>query len=121
MLRLTRWNKETVPSLEALRVALAGEGLQISEWVDPPGTVYPVHILGYSEVRWVIRGQLRIGFPESGEEFTLGPGDRLDIPAETPHWIDVDSSFPVIYLIGSHSKNGHKRPRENNHPNHHSS
>lgn len=117
MMRLTRWNKETAPSLETLRAALTGEGFQISEWVDPPGTVYPVHILGYPEVRLVVRGQLRIGFPESGEEFTLGPGDRLDVPADAPHWVDVDSPAPVVYLIGIRSNNGHKHPRaENNHP-----
>ncbi len=112
-MRLTRWNKETTPSLQALRAALTGEGFQISEWADPPGTVYPVHIHGYPEVRWVVRGQLRIGFPESGEEFTLGPGDRLDVPADAPHWVDVDPLGSVIYLIGTKSKNGHKRPREN--------
>ena len=114
-MHLTRWNSETVPSLEALREALAGEGVQISEWVDPPGAVYPVHILAYLQIHWVVRGRLRIGFPESGEEFTLGPGDRLDIPAEMPHWIDVDPASPVIYLIGTQNKNGHKHPRENNH------
>ncbi len=115
MLRLTRWNKETVPSLEALRAALTGEGLQISEWVDPPGTVYSVHTHQYPEVRWVARGQLRIGLPESGEEFVLGPGDRLEVPADTPHWVDVDPLSPVLYLIGTRSKNGkngHKKTRE---------
>ncbi len=108
-MRLTRWNKETVPSLEALRTALTGEGFQTSEWADPPGTVYPVHTHGYPEVRWVVHGHLRIGFPESGEEFILKPGDRLDVPADAPHWVDVDPLSPVLYLIGVKSKNGHKR------------
>lgn len=107
-MHLTRWHNETVPSLEALRAALTEEGYQISEWSDPPGTVYPVHTHSYPEVRWVVRGQLRMGFPESGDEFMLGPGDRLDVPADAPHWVDVDLSLPVVYLIGTKSKNGHK-------------
>ncbi len=115
MMRLTRWNKETAPSLEALRAALTGEGFHISEWADPPGTVYPVHMHEYPEVRWVVRGQLRIGFPESGEEFTLGPGDRLDVPGNSPHWVDVDPLTPVVYLIGTKSKNGQKHLREQMH------
>jgi quercetin dioxygenase-like cupin family protein len=110
MMRLTRWNNETAPSLEALRAALTGEGFQISEWADPPGTVYPVHTHDYLEVRWVVRGQLRVGLPESGEEFTLGAGDRLEVPANAPHWVDVDPLSPVVYLTGTKSRNGHRRP-----------
>jgi quercetin dioxygenase-like cupin family protein len=104
-MQLTRWKKETLPSLEALRSALTGEGLTVSEWTDPAGTVYPVHTHDYPEVRVVVRGYLRVGLPESGEEFTLGPGDRLDLPAGTPYWTDVGEQGPVVYL--SASKNGH--------------
>jgi quercetin dioxygenase-like cupin family protein len=103
-MRITRWNKETPPSLEALRSALTGEGLSVSEWTDPAGTVYPVHTHAYGEVRVILRGALRVGLPETGEEFILGPGDRIDLPADTPHWADVDGSDPVVYL--SASKNG---------------
>lgn len=109
-MRLTRWNKETAPSLEALRAALTDEGFQVSEWADPPGTVYPLHAHENPEVRWVIRGTLRVGLPESGEEFTLESGDRLDVPPEAPHWVDVDPHTPVLYLIGTKSRNGSKRP-----------
>lgn len=105
---LTRWHKETAPSLEALRAALTGEGFHVYEWADPPGTVYAVHVHDYCEVRWVIRGKLRIGLPESGEEFTLEPGDRLDVPANVPHWVDVDPVSGVVYLTGTKSGNGHK-------------
>ncbi len=109
-MRLTRWNKETPPSLEALRSALTGEGLAISEWTDPAGTVYPVHAHEYAEVRVVVHGRLRIGLPETGEEFVLTPGDRLDLPANTPHWADVNGTGPVVYLSGSKSDHyNHKR------------
>ena len=105
-MRLTRWNKETVPSLDGLRAALAGEGYQVSEWADLPGTVYPLRTNDFSEVRWVVRGHLRIGLPETNEEVTLGAGDRLEVEPNVPHWVDVDPNQPVMYLIGV--KNGHK-------------
>ena len=100
-MQITRWNKETAPSLEALRGALTGEGLSVSEWSDPSGTVYPVHTHEFPEVRVVVRGKLRIGLPESGEEILLGPGDRLDLPANVPHWADVGGNGPVVYLSAS--------------------
>lgn len=109
-MRLTRWNRETQPSLEALRSALTGEGLTISEWADPSGTVYPVHTHEYPEVRVVVHGHLRVGLPETGEEFVLAPGDRLDLPANTPHWADVNGHGPVVYLSASRQNhNNHKK------------
>ncbi len=106
-MRLTRWNKETVPSLEALRGTLTGEGLAVSEWTDPSGTVYPVHTHEFPEVRVVVRGRLRVGLPETGEEIVLGPGDRLDLPADVPHWADVNGDAAVVYLCAS--KDTHKK------------
>ncbi len=108
-MRLTRWNRETPPSLEALRSALTGEGLTVSEWADPAGTVYPVHAHEYPEVRVVVRGSLRVGLPETSEEFILAPGDRLDLPANTPHWADVQGHGPVVYLSASKNNHNHKK------------
>jgi quercetin dioxygenase-like cupin family protein len=99
-MRLTRWKKETVPSLQSLRTTLAGQGYQVSEWADLPGTVYPVHSHEYAEVRWVVRGKLRIGIPENGEEITLEAGDRLELDPHIPYWADVEDGQPVMYLVG---------------------
>ncbi len=106
-MQLTRWNRETKPSLDALRIALGNQGYRVSEWSDPPGTVYAVHTHEYAEVRWVVRGTLRIGLPEHGEEITLAAGDRLDLDAHETYWADVDGEQPVSYLIGI--KNGSKK------------
>ena len=108
-MKLTRWDRETLPSRDALRSALTGEGLTVSEWVDPPGMVYPVHEHANLEVRWVIQGKMRVGLPESGEEYVLGAGDRMDIPPNTPHWTDVDSAGPVIYLWATKNYTNHKK------------
>lgn len=108
--QLTRWTKSAVPQLETLRNSLRGEGLTVREWVDPAGTVYPVHAHDYPEARAVVFGQLRIGLPETGEEFILAPGDRLDLPPNIPHWEDVIGNRPAIHL--SAFQNGHTRHRK---------
>jgi len=109
-MQLTRWDKETLPSRDALRSALMGEGLAVSEWIDAPGTVYPVQSHEHLEVRWVLRGELRVGLPERGEELILAPGDRLDLPPNTPYWIDVYGNAPVVYL--SATKNNHSNHKK---------
>ena len=97
-----------MPSLESLRAALTNEGFAATKWTDSPGTVYSLRSHEYAETRWVVHGQLRIGLPESGEEFVLKAGDRIDLPPGAPHWIDVNGNGPVIYLIGTRTRtNGH--------------
>ena len=108
-MKLTRWNKETAPSLEALRGALAGDGFSSYEWTDPAGTVYSVHEHEFAEVRIVVRGKMRVGLPDTGEEIILGPGDRLDLPAHMPHWADVSDEGPVLYLCASKNGTSHHK------------
>ncbi|MBI3742468.1 MAG: cupin domain-containing protein [Chloroflexi bacterium] len=79
----------------------------MEEWTDPAGTVYPVHSHDYAETRVVVRGFLRVGLPDSGEEFILGPGDRLDLPPNTPHWSDVTGDGPVLYLSAAKPNHHH--------------
>lgn len=112
-MRLTRWNKETTPSRGLLRVTLAQQGFQVSEWTDLPGTVYPAHLHATAEVRWVVRGKLRVGIPETNQEITLEAGDRLDLEPDESYWADVEEEQPVLYLIGV--KNGTKKQVSHNH------
>jgi quercetin dioxygenase-like cupin family protein len=86
---------------------LGRQGYRVSEWTDPPGTVYPVHAHEYAEARWVVRGTLRVGLPERNEEITLEAGDRLDLDPHETYWADVEGEQPVTYVIGI--KNGDKR------------
>lgn len=71
-----------------------------------PGTVYPVHQNAARQVRWVVRGKLRIGIPERDQEITLEAGDRLELDPDELYWADVEDGQPVMYLIGT--KNGKK-------------
>jgi mannose-6-phosphate isomerase-like protein (cupin superfamily) len=82
-----------------------GEGLTVTDWIDGPGTVYPVQTQEHLQVHWVLRGELRVGLPERDEELILGPGDRLDLPPNTPYWVDVYGNAPVVYL--SATRNHH--------------
>lgn len=106
-MKLTRWTQNELPALDTLRHELGNQGFRVSEWTDSPGTVYPVHQHNVAEVRWVVRGQLRIGLPEQGQEIILEPGDRLDLDPNETYWVDVETPRPVMYLIGI--KNGHKK------------
>lgn len=99
--RLIRWNKDVPPEGPAVRHGLLLERLTVLEWTDPPGTIYPVHTHSFAQVRVVLHGRMRIGLPESGEEIIIGPGDRLDLPPETPHWEEVEGGGSATYLAGT--------------------
>ncbi len=105
-MRLTRWNRTQPPDGLVLRHALQTEGLSVLEWSDPPGTIYPVHTHPFVQVRVLLSGHLRIGLPETGEEILLNPGDRFDLPADTPHWEDVNGSA-ATYLAATHIEHSH--------------
>lgn len=106
-LRLVRWNKEVPPEDLELRQALQTEELTILEWTDPPCSIYPVHTHPFRQVHVVLTGHLRIGLPESAEEIILNPGDRLDLPPDTPHWEDVDASQATRYLVATPTNHNH--------------
>jgi quercetin dioxygenase-like cupin family protein len=64
---------------------LRAEGLAASPWSNGPGDRYAPHEHGYDKVLVCAAGSIRFGLPASGGSVTLGPGDRLDLPAGTPH------------------------------------
>lgn len=106
-MRLTRWNKTVPPADPVLRHALQSEGLSVLEWTDSPGTIYPAHTHPFLQVRVMLCGQLRIGLPETGEEILLNPGDRLDLPRDTPHWEEVTGGQVTRYLAATYVEHNH--------------
>ncbi len=98
-MKITRWDKPHKPDIEELKNILRQEGTHPFVWIDEPGTYYGDHSHTFDEVRWVVSGKMRYGVGE--EEFVLGPGDRLDLPAGTVHWAKVEGNEPVIYLCAS--------------------
>ena len=63
--------------------AFAAEGLQPHAWSNGPGYVYPEHQHPYHKVLYCTAGSITVHTPDG--DVALGPGERLDLPAGTPH------------------------------------
>jgi len=68
-----------------LAARLAAEGLRPGSWANGPGDVYAAHVHGFDKVLVCAAGSIVFGLPGREERATLGPGDRLDLPAGTEH------------------------------------
>ena len=98
-LRIQSWDaKRGTPQLSTLRRALEDEGMVTAWWSDVPGAQVATHTHDFPEARWVLSGFLKV--TAGGETVQLGPGDRLDVPAGTPHATEVVGLAPVIYVTG---------------------
>jgi len=97
---VSRWDPARGPlELRELRRALEHEGLATAWWSETPGATIPAHSHPFPETRWVLSGYLRVAV--GGELVDLGPGDRLDLPAGTPHAAEVLGLSPVVYVTGA--------------------
>ncbi len=65
------------------------EGLDPELWSNLPGYRYEEHTHRYHKVLFCIAGSITFHTPDG--EVTLAPGDRLDLPPETPHAATVGS------------------------------
>jgi quercetin dioxygenase-like cupin family protein len=54
-------------------------------WSNGPGDTYPPHSHPRHKVLYVLAGSITFGLPGTGEQYTLHPGDRLDLPAGVLH------------------------------------
>lgn len=68
-----------------LAARLLAEGWRVSSWANGPGDRYAAHQHDYDKVLIVARGSIRFGLPAAGASVDLEVGDRLDLPAGTPH------------------------------------
>ncbi len=95
--RVEHWQKEWGPLSEAaMRRRLEAEGYSVSRYAYSPGTCFPEHTHGVDKKDTVLRGRLKIGV--EGEEFVLGPGDMIEIPAGTVHTAEVVGDESVVSL-----------------------
>ncbi len=69
----------------------------IYEWSDAPGTTYPEHQHQDKVVLFITEGSLELTM--GGQTHELRPGDRLDIPPETPHLATVGPEG-CQYVVG---------------------
>lgn len=112
-MKLTRWSKaQGEPELNALISRLKDEGLEPVVMSSHPGKQYPTHTHSNSQVRWVISGNLRVGariieangrpVPKDLQwvELNMGSGDRLELPSDTEHWIQLGPQG-ATYLLAN--------------------
>ena len=93
---VVRWTKTKKPTLEELQKALAAMGWESELYSDRPGTKYARHKHPFDDFVLIVSGKMKIA-TETGE-WTLKPGDRLDIPANTIHTADMIGKEEVRYL-----------------------
>ena len=84
-----------IPTEGRLRARLEGEGLTPTRWSNGPGAVYAVHAHPYAKSLIVVQGAITFTLERVGRTCTLTPGDRLDLPPETPHSAVVGSDGVV--------------------------
>jgi quercetin dioxygenase-like cupin family protein len=92
------WDKDGAPSEQEAEAKLHQEGYDSFRWLDVPGATYPRHRHDYDECLWILKGE--ITFNVDGTDYLLRPGDRLYLPAKTPHTARVPGTASVTYLVG---------------------
>lgn len=97
------WRGSEDPGEMTLRRQLEGEGFDVHRWRDPADRAYAPHAHAHDESLWVVRG--RIVLRMAGEEFSLGPGDRLMLPRGTLHEA-LAGPEGAEYLIGERREDG---------------
>ena len=91
------WSGGESPAEAALRQRLEGEGFEVVVWRDRSNWSYEPHRHEHDESLWVVRGSLLLQI--EGQDYPLGPGDRLMLPRETLHTARVGPEG-ATYLIG---------------------
>ena len=81
--RLTTWPAPTQPDRAAIEARFGDAGLSPHGWGNPPGDTYGRHAHDYDKVLYCVSGG--ITFHTDAGDFTLGPGDRLEVDAGTAH------------------------------------
>jgi quercetin dioxygenase-like cupin family protein len=82
-LRRIPWKGDGEPGETALRRQLEDEGFEVHAWRDPADRIYGEHHHDCDESLWIVRGSMV--FRVDGRDYPLGPGDRLQLPANVAH------------------------------------
>src|SRR5207248_10981936 len=64
--------------------SLRAEAGHCYRWSNGPGAVYAVHDHPYRKILYVDQGSITFE-PAGKPAIVMGPGDRLELPAGTPH------------------------------------
>jgi len=99
-IRLERWTAADGPLTEKrLMSAMEREGFEVAVYAYRAGTVFPEHVHGQNKCDAVLEGVLRVTI--DGVAYDLEAGDRLYLPAGTPHAAEVLGARTVLSLDGT--------------------
>jgi hypothetical protein len=68
-----------------LETRMRDQGLAPAPWSNLPGERFEEHAHDFDKIVVVVEGSITFGMPGYGVGFMLGPGERLDLPAQTRH------------------------------------
>ncbi len=97
-IKILRWEKLSPLTQEEAEARLHQEGYQSFCWYDVPGVIYPKHKHTDDECIWVLRGVIQFAIQD--ENYVMESGDRIYLPANTPHTATVPPSQGVTFLVG---------------------
>lgn len=86
------WPGEPNPSAESVRAVVKTEGHSFYDWSNGPGDRYATHTHAYDKLLYCLRGSITFVLPLTGERCELFPGDRMELPAGTPHSAEVGNN-----------------------------
>ena len=75
---------------------LRAEAEHCYQWSNGPGAEYAVHTHPYRKILYVERGGITFT-PTAGAAIVMRAGDRVDLPANTPHGAVVGSDGVVCW------------------------
>ena len=96
MLDIVHIAKSKKPTLDELTGILEKAGLKCELYSDKPGTKYGRHKHDFDDFIVIVQGQMKLGTDRG--QWTLNPGDRLDLPKNTVHWAEMMGKAEVKYL-----------------------
>lgn len=88
----TPWPGPKPPTERELNARMAEAGLEPHWWGNGPFDRYSPHEHSYHKVLYCLSGSITFTVHPGGEQFTLRPGDRLDLPPGTTHAASVGPS-----------------------------
>ncbi len=103
--RVTRWDREEPPAEHEIYARMEATGLPHLLRSIPAGTREQAHQHPYPELVWVISGYVRYGFAGGdggmASQVLLKAGDRIELPPNFPHAVDVPGAEFAVYFSGS--------------------
>ena len=99
---LYNWKPEWGELTEGrLRDKLAEGGYRVTRYVYAPGTYFGEHSHSVDKKDGVYSGTFKLSMQR--EEYVLGPGDFVEVPAGTEHSAEVIGDEPVVSFDATRS------------------